>query len=106
MGGDSLAGLLEAVAQAAAEVEGGISPRVAPFADLRDLGGLLQRAGFALPVTDVDRLTVRYTDPLALMHDLRRVGATNVLVERSRRPLRRRTLTRMMAANGSDLVDP
>src|SRR6185436_5244994 len=57
IGGDSLAELREAFAQAEAEVEGGVSPRVAPFADLRDLGALLQRAGFALPVTDVDRLT-------------------------------------------------
>ncbi len=57
IGGDSLAELREAFAQAEAEVEGGLSPRVAPFADIRDLGALLQRAGFALPVTDVDRAT-------------------------------------------------
>src|SRR4029077_5630204 len=67
IGGDSLAELREAFAQAEAEVEGGVSPRVAPFAGLRELGALLQRAGFALPVTDVDRLTVRYASPLALM---------------------------------------
>ena len=60
LGGDTLTELREAFAAAEAEVEGGVSPRVAPFADLRDLGALLQRAGFALPVTDVDRLTVRY----------------------------------------------
>ena len=69
-----------------------MSPRVAPFADLRDLGALLQRAGFALPVTDVDRLTVRYASPLALMHDLRRMGASNALSERRRTLLRRATL--------------
>ena len=69
-----------------------MSPRVAPFADLRDLGALLQRAGFALPVTDVDRVTVRYASPLALMHDLRRMGASNALIERRRTPLRRATL--------------
>ena len=68
---------------------------MAPFIDVRDLGALLQRAGFALPVTDVDRVTVRYASPIALMHDLRRMGATNPLLERSRRPLKRATLRRM-----------
>ncbi len=63
-----------------------------PFTDVRDLGTLLQRAGFALPVTDVDRVTVRYASPIALMHDLRAMGATNPLLERSRRPLKRATL--------------
>ena len=63
--------------------EGGVSPRVAPSADLRDLGALLQRAGFALPVTDVDRVVVRYDHAFALMQDLRRMGATNILIERS-----------------------
>src|SRR5262249_19356379 len=92
----SLTELRQAFAAAEAEVEGGVSPRVAPFADLRDLGALLQRAGFALPVTDVDRLTVRYATPLALMHDLRRMGATNALAERRRAPLRGARLWRMM----------
>src|SRR5207302_5150719 len=78
-GGETLAELRTAFAAAEAEIEGGISPRVAPFADLRELGALLQRAGFALPVADVDRLTVRYPSPFALMHDLRRMAATNVL---------------------------
>ena len=96
LGGDTLTELRSAFAAAEAEVEGGISPRVLPFADLRDLGALLQRAGFALPVTDVDRLTVRYASPLALMHELRRMGASNPLVDRSRRPLRRATLARML----------
>src|SRR5262249_44457371 len=59
IGGDSLAELRQSFALAEAEVEGGVSPRVAPFVDLRDLGALLQRAGFALPVVDVDRLVVR-----------------------------------------------
>jgi SAM-dependent methyltransferase len=95
VGGDTLTELRDAFAAAEAEIEGGVSPRVAPFADLRDLGALLQRAGFALPVTDVDRLTVRYASPFALMHDLRRMGATNALVERRRRPLKRATLARM-----------
>jgi SAM-dependent methyltransferase len=106
IGGDSLAELREAFAQAEAEVEGGVSPRVAPFADLRDLGGLLQRAGFALPVTDVDRLSVRYTSPFALMHDLRRMGAGNVLSERRRSPLRRATLRRVLEIYSERFSDP
>ena len=72
-----------------------MSPRVAPFADLRDVGALLQRAGFALPVTDVDRVVVRYDNAFALMQDLRRMGATNILVERRQTPTRRATLLRM-----------
>ena len=104
-GGDTLTELRQAFAQAEAEIEDGISPRVAPFADLRELGALLQRAGFALPVTDVDRLTVRYASPLALMHDLRRMGATNALAERQRKPLRRATLTRMMEIYGERFAD-
>ena len=95
IGGDTLTELRQAFAAAEAEVEHGISPRIAPFADVREIGMLLQRAGFALPVTDLDRITVRYGSPLALMHDLRRMGATNPLIERSRRPLRRATLKRM-----------
>jgi SAM-dependent methyltransferase len=105
-GGDTLTELRQAFAAAEAEVEDGISPRVLPFADLRDLGALLQRAGFALPVTDVDRLTVRYASPLDLMHDLRRMGAANPLVDRSRRPLRRATLARMLAIYGGRFADP
>jgi SAM-dependent methyltransferase len=96
LGGETLSELRQAFAAAEAEMEDGISPRVLPFADLRDLGALLQRAGFALPVTDVDRVTVRYASPLDLMHDLRRMGAANPLVDRSRRPLRRATLARML----------
>jgi SAM-dependent methyltransferase len=106
IGGDTLGELRQSFAIAESEVEEGISPRVAPFADVRDLGGLLQRAGFALPVTDVDRLTVRYDTPLALLHDLRRMGASNVLVERARRPLKRRTLARMMEIYGERFADP
>jgi SAM-dependent methyltransferase len=94
-GGDTLTELRQAFAAAESEIEGGASPRVAPFADVRALGGLLQRAGFALPVTDVDRITVRYDHVFALMHDLRRMGATNALIDRRRVPLRRATLLRM-----------
>ena len=95
VGGDTLSELRQSFAAAEAECEGGVSPRVAPFADLRDVGALLQRAGFALPVTDVDRVVVRYDSAFALMQDLRRMGATNVLVERRRSPSRRSTLLRM-----------
>ena len=106
IGGDSLAELRAAFAEAEAEVEGGVSPRVAPFADLRDLGALLQRAGFALPVTDVDRITVRYASPLKLMHDLRRMGAGNALTERRRTPLRRTTLRRVFEIYAEKFADP
>jgi SAM-dependent methyltransferase len=106
IGGESLVELRAAFAEAEAEVEGGASPRVAPFADLRDLGALLQRAGFALPVTDIDRVTVRYESPLALMHDLRRMGAGNVLIERRRRPLRRATLRRLFEIYAEKFSDP
>jgi SAM-dependent methyltransferase len=106
LGGDTLSELRQAFAAAEAEMEDGISPRVLPFADLRDLGALMQRAGFALPVTDVDRLTVRYGSPLELMRDLRRMGAANPLVDRSRRPLRRATLARMLAIYGERFADP
>jgi SAM-dependent methyltransferase len=105
LGGDTLTELRQSFAQAEAEVEGGASPRVAPFADLRELGALLQRAGFALPVADIERLTVRYDTPLALMHDLRRMGATNPLVERSRRPLKRATLMRVLEIYGERFAD-
>jgi len=95
VGGDSLAELREAIAAAESEIEEGVSPHIAPFADVRELGALLQRAGFALPVIDNERLIVRYDSVLALMHDLRRMGATNVLHERRRKPLKRTTLERM-----------
>jgi SAM-dependent methyltransferase len=95
IGGETLTELRQSFAAAESDIEGGVSPRVAPFADLRDLGALLQRAGFALPVTDVDRVTVRYDSAFGLMHDLRRMGATNALITRRRTPLRRATLLRM-----------
>jgi SAM-dependent methyltransferase len=95
IGGETLTELREAFAQAESEVEGGVSPRVAPFADLRDMGTLLQRAGFALPVVDSDKVIVRYQSVSGLMHDLRRMGATNILRERRRKPLRRATLARI-----------
>lgn len=95
IGGETLTELRQSFAEAESDIEGGASPRVAPFADLRDLGALLQRAGFALPVTDSDRLTVRYDSVFALMHELRHMGAANALLARRRTPLRRTTLMRM-----------
>jgi SAM-dependent methyltransferase len=106
IGGDTLTELRQSFAAAEAECEGGVSPRVAPFADLRDIGALLQRAGFALPVTDVDRIMVRYDSAFALMADLRRMGATNVLVERRRTPTRRATLVRMAQLYSERFADP
>jgi len=105
LGGDTLTELRQCFAAAEAECEGGVSPRVAPFADLRDVGALLQRAGFALPVTDVDRVVVRYDSAFALMQDLRRMGATNILVERRRAPTRRTTMLRMAQIYGERFAD-
>jgi len=106
IGGDSLTELRQSFAAAEAECEGGVSPRVAPFADLRDLGALMQRAGFALPVIDSDRVIVRYATPFGLMADLRRMGATNALTERRRTPMRRKTLLRMAEIYAARFGDP
>lgn len=86
IGGRTLHELRDVLAAEDEEATGGVSPRVAPFVDVRDLGSLLQRAGFALPVTDVDTLTVRYGNLFVLMADLRAMGATSALTARSRRP--------------------
>lgn len=91
-GGATLTELRQAWLAAETALEGGAGPRVAPFADLRDAAGLLQRAGFALPVADSDTITVTYDNPLKLMADLRGMGETNVLLERRRTPTRRATL--------------
>lgn len=96
-GGRSLTELRACLAQAEDEARGGASPRVAPFVDLRDLGALAQRAGFALPVADVETLTVRYRDMFGLTRDLRAMGATNALKQRGR------PLTRGIAARAAQL---
>ncbi len=106
MGGQTLQELRAVFAQAEEEITGGASPRVAPFADLRDMGALLQRAGFALPVTDIDTVTVRYADIFALMADLRAMGATNVLVHRLKKPLRRAALLRAAEIYAQQFCDP
>ena len=92
IGGESLGLLRDALAQAEQEMEGGISPRVSPFADVRDVGRLLQRADYTLPVADTDRIVVRYGEPLRLMQDLRGMGESNAVERRRRTPLRRSTL--------------
>ena len=89
LGGNSLVELRHAFAEAEADWRGGISPRFLPLADVRDLGGLLQRAGFALPVADRDILTVRYESAFDLMRDLKAMGASNSLVDRDRTPASR-----------------
>lgn len=105
LGGRTLTELRQVFAQAESDIEGGVSPRVAPFVEVREMGGLLQRAGFALPVTDVETLTVRYADPIALMRDLRAMGLTNVLTERRRTPLRRATLVRALSLYAERFAD-
>jgi SAM-dependent methyltransferase len=105
LGGDTLTELRASFTAAETEMEGGVSPRVAPFIDAREAGALLQRAGFALPVADVDRIVVRYASPFDLMRDLRRMGASNALAERRRVPLRRATLMRMAEAYAARFAD-
>ena len=94
LGGATLSELRESWLLAEDELLGGASPRVAPFADVRDLGGLLQRAGFALPVADADFVTVTYASPLALMAEIKAMGASNMLAERRRVPVTRGLLAR------------
>ena len=95
-GGATLTELRQSLLAAEAELSDGASMRVSPFADAIDAAGLLQRAGFALPVADVDRVKVRYAHPLSLLHDLRRMGETSVLLDRSRKPLTKKVLFRAM----------
>jgi hypothetical protein len=96
-GGDTLFELRESFGAAEIETLGGTSPRVAPLADVRELGGLLQRAGFALSVADVERTVVRYRNFGTLIADLRAMGETNALTQRSRKNLRRETLAAALA---------
>ncbi|THD42909.1 MAG: methyltransferase domain-containing protein [Bradyrhizobium sp.] len=105
-GGDTLSELRQSLTIAESDVTGGASPRIAPFADVRALGGLLQRAGFALPVVDLDTTVVRYADIGALMRDLRAFGAANALHLRSRRPLRRAVLKRAAEVYAERFADP
>ena len=104
-GGETLTELRQCLTRAELECEGGASPRVSPFADVRDAGSLLQRAGFALPVVDVDRITVSYADPLRLLRDLGRMGEGNALLQRRPGPLRRPTLARACQLYGELFAD-
>ncbi len=106
VGGETLTELRQCLTIAESEVTGGAAPRVAPFADVRALGGLLQRAGFALPVVDSDRVIARYRDLGALMQDLRAFGAKNGLNARSRSPLRREVFVRAQAIYAERFSDP
>lgn len=105
LGGATLTELRQSLVAAETEITGGASPRVAPFVEVREAGALLQRAGFALPVADIDRLTVRYGDMFSLMRDLRRMGMTNALVERSRVPMSRTLLFRAAAIYAERFAD-
>ena len=105
-GGATLTELRQALTAAELELTGGAGPRVSPFADPSDAAGLLQRAGFALPVADVDRVRVRYDHPLKLMADLRRMGETSVLAERHPRPLTRKVLARAFEIYARDFAGP
>jgi SAM-dependent methyltransferase len=99
-GGETLKELRRAIADAEIESEGGLSPRISPFADVRDAGNLLQRAGFTLCVADVETLTVAYADPLALLVDLRGMGETNAVLQRRKTASRRATLLRAVERYG------
>ena len=105
LGGETLSELRDCLMRAELELTGGAGPRVAPFADTRDLGALLQRAGFALPVTDTDKLTVRYDNLFGLMRDLRAMGGTSILTERSRRPLSRAVFLKAAELYAADHAD-
>jgi SAM-dependent methyltransferase len=91
-GGETLKELRRVLAEAEIANEGGLSPRISPFAEVRDVGNLLQRCGFALPVVDSDTLTVSYADPLKLLADLRGMGESNAVIERRKSVSRRTTL--------------
>ncbi len=106
IGAGTLGELRECLLVAETELTGGASPRVHPFADVRTAGSLLQRAGFALPVTDMETYTARYSDMFALMRDLRAMGATNALAQRSRKPVSRSLFLRAAELYGERFGDP
>lgn len=105
-GSGTLAELRESLLAAETEISGGASPRVLPFTDVREAGLLLQRAGFALPVADLETITVRYDSMLGLMRDLRAMGATNALVARARRPAGRALFIRAAEIYAERFSDP
>ena len=105
-GGETLNELRLSLLEAESEITGGAAMRVAPFADLQDVAGLLQRAGFALPAADRDVVTVRYAEPMQLLADLRAMGETAALAERSPRNLSRRILARALEIYRQKFSDP
>lgn len=105
-GGQSLHELRAVLAQAESDVAGGLSPRVVPMGEIRDLGALLQRAGLALPVADGFTRTVLYRDLLHLVRDLRAMGEVNALAGRHRAPLKRAVLARAAQLYAESFADP
>jgi hypothetical protein len=103
--GDTLFELRQSWLVAETEITGGASPRVAPMISVRELGGLLQRAGLALPVADIDRHTVRYSDAFALMRDVKKLGFSNPLVGRSSKFVSRRLLTKVAEHYHANFAD-
>ena len=108
-GGGTLNELRSALIEAETEITGGISPRLSPLPGLQDMAGLLQRAGFALPVADIERVTVRYSHPMKLLQDLKGMGEQAAFLKRDgqeRRPLSRRILARMSDIYAERFSDP
>ncbi len=106
LGGETLNELRATLGQAESEITGGLSPRIAPMGEIREIGALLQRAGLALPVADSLKLTAEYRDLPHLMHDLRGMGETNVLSNRLRRPTRRAVFARAGALYAEHFATP
>ncbi|OWV89990.1 methyltransferase domain-containing protein [Rhizobium sp. R693] len=105
-GAGTLQELREVLLATEIEMTGGASPRVIPFADVRDVGGLMQRAGFALPVIDAETYTVRYDSIFPLMKDLRAMGMSNPLIARSHKPLTRAFFLRAAEIYAERYADP
>jgi SAM-dependent methyltransferase len=105
LGGATLTELRQVLTEAESEISGGVSPRVFPFADVRDMGGLLQRAGFALPVADSEKVTVRYADMFGLLADVRAMGGANIQHQRSRRFTSRSLFVRAAALYAERFAD-
>ncbi len=104
-GGNTLGELRQCLLTAESNLTGGVTPHIAPFIDMRDAGGLLQRAGLALPVTDTDKITVTYRNPLRLLSDLRQMGESNILADRARTPLSRAVLMEALRLYVQDYGD-
>ncbi|WP_019223413.1 methyltransferase domain-containing protein [Bartonella rattaustraliani] len=105
-GADTLVELHESLLHAEMEIYGGVSPRIHPFADIREVGALLQRAGFALPVADIENVTIRYNTMFDLMHDLKAMGMQNALINRSRSPVSKRFFSRAAEIYAQRFSDP